>query len=115
MSSEACSSQCRRCRGCSDSSAEYRRLKTPLPVLSGLWFLLVLIGMFGTVAFGLQGFFEGVFNVDNQNSLSAFWAPTPRQVLRWLLAGPTFPSALLVLSAMEWHTQLSPRVCAVLV
>lgn len=32
---------------------EYEKLRAPFPVVSGLWFLLVLIGMFGTVAFGL--------------------------------------------------------------
>lgn len=93
---------------------EYERLRIPLPIVSGLWFLLVLIGMFGTIAFGLQGFFEGVFGVNDKSDPLAFDVyPTAGTVI-FLLAGPTFPLALIILSAMQWHTRMSPRLCVAL-
>lgn len=93
---------------------EYSALRLHLPVLSGLWMLLVLIGMFGTVAFGLQGVFESVFGVGEWRSLATFDAyPLPVAVVL-LLAGPVFPAALLVLGAMYWRTGLTPRWSAAL-
>lgn len=93
---------------------EYNSLRPRLPLLSGLWMLLVLIGMFGTVAFGLQGVFESIFGVDESSSLAAFTAyPLPVAVIL-LLAGPVFPTALLLLGAMYWRTGLTPRWSAAL-
>lgn len=94
---------------------EYEKLRAPFPVVSGLWFLLVLIGMFGTVAFGLQGFFEGVFRVDDSSALAAFDGYPTAGTIMFLLAGPTFPFALLVFGAMQWRARTIPPACAVLV
>jgi uncharacterized membrane protein YhaH (DUF805 family) len=93
---------------------EYERLRVTLPVVSGLWILLVLIGMFGTIAFGLQGFFEGAFGVNDESGLTAFDEYPVGGTVVLLLAGPTFPLALIVLGAMQWHTRMSPRSCVVL-
>ncbi|MDV2978226.1 UNVERIFIED_CONTAM: hypothetical protein Q9R71_13685 [Actinomycetes bacterium ARC8] len=88
---------------------EYHTLRTRLPLLSGLWILLVLIGMFGTVAFGLQGVFESVFGVTEFRSLATFEIyPLPVAIVL-SLAGPLFPLSLLLLGAMYWWTGLTPR------
>ncbi|MFD7368046.1 hypothetical protein ACFV4I_17450 [Nocardiopsis alba] len=34
---------------------EYDRLREHMPTLSGLWLLVLLAGMFGSISFGLQG------------------------------------------------------------
>lgn len=93
---------------------EYSALRPRLPVLSGLWLILVLIGMFGTVAFGLQGVFESVFGVDHASSLTAFEGyPLPVAIIL-LLAGTTFPAALFLLGAMYWRTEITPCWVALL-
>ena len=94
---------------------EYEELRTHFPVVSGLWFLLVLIGMFGTVAFGLQGFFESVFGVDDSSALAAFDGYPTAGTIMFLLAGPTFPFALVVFGAMQWRARVVPPICSVLV
>ncbi|MFN3337592.1 hypothetical protein [Paeniglutamicibacter gangotriensis] len=93
---------------------EYNALRPRFPLLSGLWMLLVLIGMFGTVAFGLQGVFESVFGITEFRSLATFDIyPLPVAIVL-ILAGPLFPVALLSLGAMHWWTGLTPRWSAVL-
>lgn len=93
---------------------ESNALSHRLPVWSGLWLLLVLIGMFGTVAFGLQGVFESVFGVDHASSLADFEGyPLPVAIIL-VLAGPTFPAALFLLGAMYWRTEITPRWVALL-
>lgn len=93
---------------------EYNALRPRFPLLSGLWMLLVLIGMFGTVAFGLQGVFESVFGIAEFRSLATFDIyPLPVAIVL-ILAGPLFPVALLSLGAMHWWTGLTPRWSAVL-
>lgn len=94
---------------------QYIRLRPHLPVVSGLWMLLVLIGMFGTVAFGLQGFFESVFGVNDSSSLAAFDSYPLAGTIMFMIAGPTFPFALLILGVMLWRTRLTPEWCAALV
>lgn len=87
---------------------EYNALRPRFPLLSGLWMLLVLIGMFGTVAFGLQGVFESVFGITEFRSLATFDIyPLPVAIVL-ILAGPLFPVALLSLGAMHWWTGLTP-------
>lgn len=93
---------------------EYYVLSLRLPIWSGLWLLLVLIGMFGTVAFGLQGVFESVFGATEWRSLATFeFYPLPIAVIL-ILAGPVFPAALLILGAMYWRTGITPRRSAAL-
>ncbi|MCI0157658.1 hypothetical protein KNO15_13235 [Leifsonia shinshuensis] len=88
---------------------EYGRLRPLLPRIAGLWLLLVLLGMFGTIAFGLQGFFEGVFGVADRTALDAFADYPPWGAAVLLLSGPVFPFALLILGILHWRTRLSPR------
>ncbi len=91
---------------------EYGRLRPLYPRVAGLWLLLVLLGMFGTIAFGLQGFFEGVFGVADQAALDAFASYPPWGAAVLLVSGPLFPLALLVLGVMQWRARLSPRWAA---
>lgn len=91
---------------------EYERFRTPLPRIAGLWLLVVLLGMFGTIAFGLQGFFEGVFGVTGGTALSAFATYPPWGTAVLLLLGPVFPLALAVLGVLHWRAGLSPHWAA---
>lgn len=93
---------------------EYDDLRSRFPVASGLWLLVVLVGMFGTVAFGLQGVFESVFGVDDSAALAAFGDYPTTVAIILLLAGPVFPGALLLLGAMLWRSSLTPTWCAAL-
>ncbi|MEJ1087672.1 hypothetical protein WDU99_05015 [Microbacterium sp. Mu-80] len=72
---------------------EYDRLHPHLPVVSGLWMLLVLIGMFGSIAFGLQCFFEGVLRTTDGASPATFTGYPAAGALVLLLAGPMLPAA----------------------
>ncbi|KAA5826491.1 hypothetical protein ABT337_17270 [Saccharopolyspora hirsuta] len=94
---------------------EYERLRERLPTLAGLWLLLLLIGMFGSIAFGLQGFFEGVFGITGRASLAAFEDYPPHSLFVLLLPGPGFPLALLAFGAMLGWTRLAPRWVSVLI
>ncbi|MEV6229915.1 hypothetical protein AB0L88_18840 [Saccharopolyspora shandongensis] len=94
---------------------EYERLRERILVVSGLWLLLLLIGMFGSIAFGLQGFFEGVFGLHDQVALARFGDYPPQSLLVLWLPGPTFPLALLVFGVLLFWTRLSPRWVAVLI
>lgn len=74
---------------------------------------MVVIGMFGTVAFGLQGVFESVLGASEWRSTATFDIyPVPVAVIL-LLAGPMFPAALLLLGAQYWRTGLTPRWVAI--
>jgi hypothetical protein len=94
---------------------EYERLRERVPTLAGLWLLLLLIGMFGSIAFGLQGFFEGVFGITGRASLAALDDYPPQSVLVLWLPGPTFPLALLVFGLLLGWNRMSPRWVAILI
>lgn len=88
---------------------EYERLRPRVPLLAGLWLLLLLIGMFGSIAFGLQGFFEGAFGISDRASLAALDGYPPHSLFVLWLPGPTFPLALLAFGAILGWTRMSPR------
>lgn len=94
---------------------EYEHLRTRVPVLAGLWLLLVLIGMFGSIAFGLQGFFEGIFGFHDRVALQRFTDYPPQSLLVLWLPGPTFPLSMIVLGLLLLHTRLEPWWVAVLI
>ncbi|PKW16957.1 hypothetical protein [Saccharopolyspora spinosa] len=93
---------------------EYERFRERVPVLAGLWLLLLLVGMFGSIAFGLQGFFEGVFGISDRASLAALDDYPPQSLFVLWLPGPSFPLALLAFGAILGWTRMSPRWVAVL-
>ncbi|MEU3273049.1 hypothetical protein ABZ639_19585 [Saccharomonospora sp. NPDC006951] len=87
---------------------EYERLREYLPVTAGLSLLLLLIGMFGSIAFGLQGFFEGVFGLHDRVALEGFAEYPPQSLVVLWLPGPVFPLSLLVFGGLLLWTRLSP-------
>lgn len=93
---------------------EYERLREHTPTVAGLWLLLLLIGMFGSIAFGLQGFFEGVFGISGRASLAALDDYPPQSLFVLWLPGPTFPLSLLVFGVILGWTRTSPGWVAVL-
>ncbi|MFE6733172.1 hypothetical protein [Microbacterium sp. NPDC057650] len=93
---------------------EYQRLRRPLPTASWLWLLLVLIGMFGTIAFGLQGFFEDVLGSTDSSALGTFKDYPVAGAAVLLIAGPMFPTALIILGIFYWRTRSAPRWTAAL-
>lgn len=94
---------------------EYDRLRITLPRASVLWLLVVIWGMFGSVAFGLQGFFEGVFGVTPESPLNMFEIYPVAGATLLLISGPMFPAALMLLGVLYWLTGLAPRWVATLV
>lgn len=88
---------------------EQERLRQRAPLLAGLWLLLLLVGMFGTIAFGLQGFFEGSLGVTDLSSLAALDRYPPQSLFVLWLPGPTFPLALLAFAALLARTRTAPR------
>jgi hypothetical protein len=94
---------------------EYERLRERVPTLAGLWLLLLIIGMLGSIAFGLQGFFEGVFDITERASLAALDGFPPQSLLVLWLPGPTFPLALLIFGLLIGWNRMSPRWVAILI
>ncbi|RRO14721.1 hypothetical protein EIL87_18425 [Saccharopolyspora rhizosphaerae] len=87
---------------------EYERLREHAPVAAGLWLLLLLAGMLGTVAFGLQGFFEGAFGLHDRVGLARFDDYPPLSLLVLWLPGPAFPAAMFVYGALLLWTRAAP-------
>ncbi|MDA0564193.1 hypothetical protein LG943_07610 [Streptomonospora sp. S1-112] len=94
---------------------EYERLREHVPRAAGLWLLLVLVGMFGSVAFGLQGFFEGALGDVDRVALDRFADYPPQSLLVLWLPGPTFPLALLVFGLLLRWTRTAPWWVTVLI
>ncbi|MHA3722975.1 hypothetical protein ACXR2T_03765 [Leucobacter sp. HY1910] len=94
--------------------SEYDALRAKLPVWSGLWMLLTLIGAFGTVAFGIQGVFESLLGFGEWRGAATFDTYPLPVTLILMTAGPAFPLALFILGAMYWKTGLVPRWAAAL-
>lgn len=87
---------------------EYERLRERVPVAAGLWLLLLLVGMFGTIAFGLQGFFEGAFGLHDRVGLERFADDPPQSLLVLWLPGPSFPAAMFAFGALLLWTRTAP-------
>lgn len=84
---------------------EYEILRERAPLISGLWLLMLLIGMLGIIAFGLQGFFEGAFEVGERVALEGFSHYPPQSILVLWLPGPVFPLSLLVFGVLLGWTR----------
>ena len=84
-------------------------VRSSRPVLGSVGAALAVIGSFGGIAFGLQGFYEGVFGLDKQQSLDALAAyPLASQLVLWL-PGPMFPLMLVLLAVALARTRSAPR------
>jgi hypothetical protein len=92
----------------------WEAVRTSRPVVGSLGGALAVVGAFGGITFGLQGFYEGVYGLSKQQSLDALAAhPVAAQLALWL-PGPVFPIALAVLGlALAW-TRVVPRWTAAL-
>lgn len=73
------------------------RLRPERPVWATIGSLAAILGSFGGIAFGLQGFYEGVFGLSGEQSLDALAEhPVAAQFVLWL-PGPTFPLSMIAL------------------
>ncbi len=91
----------------------WERLHPRLPVTATLGLVLTLLGTFGGIAFGLQGFFEDAFGLSAAESLAAVGE---HPVASWLVLwgpGPLFPMSLMLLGAALLWTRLVPSSLAV--
>lgn len=83
-------------------------VRSSRPVLGSVGAVLAVFGAFGGIAFGLQGFYEGVFGMNQQQSLDALAAhPVASQLVLWL-PGPIFPLALFLLAGSLALTRSAP-------
>ncbi|QYN36161.1 hypothetical protein K1T35_02090 [Pseudonocardia sp. DSM 110487] len=91
----------------------WEHLHTRLPAAATAGLVLTLLGTLGGIAFGLQGFFEGVYGITAGESLSAV---NQHPVAAWLALwgpGPLFPLSLVLLGGALLWTRLVPRPLAV--
>ncbi|MCH6166168.1 hypothetical protein [Pseudonocardia alaniniphila] len=83
-------------------------VRSSRPVLGSTGAALAVIGSFGGIAFGLQGFYEGAFGMDKQQSLDALAAyPLTSQLVLWL-PGLTFPLMIVLLAVALARTRSAP-------
>lgn len=90
------------------------RLRPERPVWATLGSLAAIVGTFGGIAFGLQGFYEGVFGLSGEQSLDALAEhPVAAQLVLWL-PGPTFPLSMIALGLALAFTRKAPLWTALL-
>ncbi|MDI2032509.1 hypothetical protein QFW96_28075 [Saccharopolyspora sp. TS4A08] len=87
---------------------EYDRLRQRVPVIAALWLVLLLVGMLGSISFGLQGFFEAALGVPGRIGVASFADLPPESVLVLWLPGPAFPAAMLVFGVLLVWTRSAP-------
>ncbi|MFY7070029.1 hypothetical protein ACOQFV_29590 [Nocardiopsis changdeensis] len=88
---------------------EYGRLREHLPRISGIWLFMLLVGILGTVSFGLQGFFEESLGTVGDVSLASFSDYPPQSIPLLWLPGPVFPLSLFIFGLMAGWTRIAPR------
>jgi hypothetical protein len=94
---------------------EYEQLRAHIPRTAGIWLLLLLAGMFGSISFGLQGFFEEALGVVDRIALDSFSEYPPQSLLVLWLPGPAFPLSILLFGMMIGWTGVAPRWAAVFI
>lgn len=83
------------------------------PRLAACGVVVSLLGCFGGIAFGLQGFFEGMFGVSHEASLAATAAhPVAANVVLWI-PGPAFPLSLMLMGVLLARVRAVPTCVAV--
>lgn len=87
----------------------WERVAVWRPWSGGVGILLALGGCVGGIAFGLQGFFEGLFAVSGTASLEAADAyPVAAAIVLWI-PGPLMPVSLFALGLDLALSKLAPR------
>ncbi|HLU28531.1 MAG TPA: hypothetical protein VKZ65_08845 [Glycomyces sp.] len=87
----------------------WERIAAWKPWAGGIGILLALGGCVGGIAFGLQGFFEGLFAVSGEASLAAAEAhPLAAALVLWV-PGPLMPASLFALGLDLALAKLAPR------
>jgi hypothetical protein len=94
---------------------EYNRLREHIPLVSGLWLFVLLLGMLGSISFGLQGFFEESLGVIDEISLASFSNYPPQSFLLLWLPGPAFPLSLFAFGLMISWTRIAPKWVAIFI
>lgn len=90
------------------------RLRPERPGWAALGSLAAIVGCFGGIAFGLQGFYEAVFGLTGDQSLDALAEhPVAAQLVLWL-PGPAFPLSMIALGLALALTRKAPLWTAVL-
>ncbi|WP_406690220.1 hypothetical protein REH65_30570 [Saccharopolyspora sp. ID03-671] len=89
-------------------TGEYDRLRQRVPVIAALWLVLLLVGMLGSISFGLQGFFEAALGAPGRIGVGSFADLPPESVLVLWLPGPAFPAAMLVFGVLLVWTRSAP-------
>ena len=93
----------------------YTALAPRLPRFAALGGLVTVIGAASGVTFGVRGFFDGVFGLDQQASLAALAVHQLWANLLFFWPGPVFPLMLLVLGvALLVAVRDLPRVVGLL-
>ncbi|MCD0447200.1 hypothetical protein LO763_26650 [Glycomyces sp. A-F 0318] len=86
----------------------WERVAAVKPVTGAIGIVLSLLGCLGGIAFGLQGFFEGIFAVSGQESLdAAALYPVASAIVLWV-PGPLMPISLAALGIDLAWSRLAP-------
>ncbi|HLU60023.1 MAG TPA: hypothetical protein VKZ81_31570 [Pseudonocardia sp.] len=91
----------------------WERLHARMPAVATVGLVLTVLGTFGGIAFGLQGFFEAGYGFTGEESVAAVDRHT---VAAWLALwgpGPLFPLSPVLLGAALLRARLVPRPLAV--
>lgn len=91
----------------------WERLQTRMPKLSALGLVMTLLGTFGGICFGAQGFYEGIFGQTGAQSLAAAARyPIASSFMLWW-AGPMFPLSMVLLGVVLYRSALVSKALAV--
>ncbi|WP_051325443.1 hypothetical protein [Glycomyces tenuis] len=86
----------------------WERIAAIKPWTGAIGIVLALLGCVGGIAFGLQGFFEGIFEISGSESLDAADAyPIASAIVLWL-PGPLMPISLVALGIDLAWSKLAP-------
>lgn len=92
----------------------WERVKAEKPAIGVLGSIAAIVGSYGGIAFGLQGFYEGVYGVGKTASLDMLAVHQGATTLVLWLPGPTFPLSVIALGLCLAVLRKAPMWTAVL-